>query len=94
VFLRFVVPLSANGLAATAILCLIQSWNEFTFSLFLTTTNARTLPTIVTQFLTFQGVMWGEMSAAATLTVIPVVVFALLVRNHLIAGLTFGAIKE
>lgn len=94
VFLRFVVPLSANGFAATAILCLIQSWNEFTFSLFLTTTRARTLPTIVTQFLTFQGVMWGEMSAAATLTVIPVVVFALLVRNHLIAGLTFGAIKE
>ena len=66
VFSGLIVPLVANGLAATSILCLIQSWNEFTFALFLTTTDARTLPTIVTQFLTFQGVVWGEMSAAAT----------------------------
>lgn len=91
------MPLVANGLAATSILCLIQSWNEFTFALFLTTTDARTLPTIVTQFLTFQGgVVWGgEMSAAATITVLPSVIFAILVRKHLITGLTFGgAIKE
>lgn len=93
-FVRLVLPLTANGLAATSILCIIQSWNEFTFALFLTTTNARTLPTIVTQFLTFQGVVWGEMAAAATITTIPVVVFALLVRKHLITGLTFGATKE
>lgn len=93
-FVRLILPLTANGLAATSILCIIQSWNEFTFALFLTTTNARTLPTIVTQFLTFQGVVWGEMAAAATITTIPVVVFALLVRKHLITGLTFGATKE
>ena len=94
VFIRLILPLCANGLAATSILCLIQSWNEFTFALFLTTTEARTLPTIVTQFLTFQGVVWGEMSAAATITVLPAVVFALAVRKHLITGLTFGATKE
>ncbi len=93
-FRRLILPLIAPGMAATSILCIIQSWNEFTFSLFLTTTRARTLPTQVTQFLTFQGVVWGEMSAAATLTVIPVVIFALAVRNHLITGLTFGAMKE
>lgn len=94
VFCRMIVPLTAGGFAATSILCVIQSWNEFTFALFLTTTNARTLPTIVTQFLTFQGVVWGEMSAAATITVFPAVFFAILVRKHLITGLTFGAIKE
>lgn len=94
VFCRIVIPLTATGFAATSILCLIQSWNEFTFALFLTTTNARTLPTIVTQFLTFQGVVWGEMSAAATITVLPAVIFAILVRKHLISGLTFGALKE
>ncbi|NLJ80698.1 MAG: carbohydrate ABC transporter permease [Firmicutes bacterium] len=94
VFSRLIIPLTANGLAATSILCLIQSWNEFTFALFLTTTEARTLPTIVTQFLTFQGVVWGEMSAAATITVLPAVVFAILVRKHLITGLSFGAVKE
>jgi multiple sugar transport system permease protein len=93
-FVRLILPLTANGLAATAILCLIQSWNEFTFALFLSTTSARTLPTIVTQFLTFQGVVWGEMSAAATITTVPVVVFALMVRKHLISGLTFGATKD
>lgn len=94
VFYRLILPLTRNGLAATSILCFIQSWNEFAFALFLTTTEARTLPTIVTQFLTFQGVVWGEMSAAATLTTIPIVIFAILVRKHLITGLTFGATKE
>ena len=94
VFYKIIIPLTATGFAATSILCLIQSWNEFTFALFLTTTNARTLPTIVTRFLTFQGVVWGEMSAAATITVLPAVVFAILVRKHLITGLTFGAVKE
>jgi multiple sugar transport system permease protein len=94
VFYKIIIPLTATGFAATSILCIIQSWNEFTFALFLTTTNARTLPTIVTQFLTFQGVVWGEMSSAATITVLPAVIFAILVRKHLITGLTFGALKE
>jgi multiple sugar transport system permease protein len=94
IFAKIIIPLTATGFAATSILCVIQSWNEFTFALFLTTTNARTLPTIVTQFLTFQGVVWGEMSAAATITVLPAVFFAILVRKHLVTGLTFGAIKE
>lgn len=93
-FWRVTLPLVAGGIAATAILLVIQSWNEFTFALFLTTTRARTLPTIVTQFLTFQGVVWGEMAASASITVIPIVIFALLVRKQLITGLTFGAIKE
>ncbi|BAS28043.1 ABC transporter permease [Limnochorda pilosa] len=91
---RVTLPLVGGGIAATAILLVIQSWNEFAFALFLTTTEARTLPTIVTQFLTFQGVVWGEMAAAASITVIPIVIFAILVRKQLITGLTFGAIKE
>ncbi|HHV94042.1 MAG TPA: carbohydrate ABC transporter permease [Firmicutes bacterium] len=94
VFLRILLPLSAPGLTATAIFCVIQSWNEFAFALFLTGVNARTLPTTVTFFLSVTGVIWGEMAAVGVVTALPVIIFAMLVQKHMIRGLTFGAVKQ
>lgn len=92
-FIKIMLPLVAPGMGATAILIVIQSWNHFVFALFLTSTNARTLPTMITRFLGYTGVVWGPMAAASTLATIPVVVFAVIFRKKLIQGLTFGAVK-
>ncbi len=93
--LRWIVlPLIAPGLAATAIFCVIQSWNEFVFAFFLTSFNARTVPTTVTFFLSVLGVIWGEMAAVGIVATLPVLIFALLVQKYLVRGLTFGAIKS
>ena len=94
VLTRVLLPLSIPGLTATAIFCVIQSWNEFTFALFLTGVSARTLPTTVTFFLSVTGVIWGEMAAVGVVTALPVLVFAMLVQKHMIRGLTFGAVKQ
>ena len=94
VMVRVLLPLSAPGLTATAIFCVIQSWNEFAFALFLTGVNARTLPTTVTFFLSVTGVIWGEMAAVGVVTALPVIIFAMLVQKHMIRGLTFGAVKQ
>jgi multiple sugar transport system permease protein len=91
---RVMLPLALPGLAATAIFCVIQSWNEFAFALFLTGVNARTLPTTVTFFLSVTGVIWGEMAAVGVVTALPVLVFAMLVQKYMIRGLTFGAVKQ
>ena len=89
-----VVPLVSPGLIATAIFCVIQSWNEFTLAFFLTSFRAKTVPTIVTEFLSVTGVLWGEMSAVGVVAILPILIFAFLIQKQLIRGMTFGAMKE
>lgn len=90
---RIMFPLAAPGLAATSIFCLINSWNEFTFAVFLTSVRASTLPTTVTQFLSAAGTSWGAMAATGVVTIIPVLIFSLLVQRYMVKGLSFGGVK-
>jgi multiple sugar transport system permease protein len=94
VFSRILLPLALPGLVATAIFCIIHSWNEFVFALFLTSSEAHTLPTTVTLFLSVTGVVWGEMSAVGVITILPVLVFSMVVQRFMIRGLTFGAVTS
>jgi multiple sugar transport system permease protein len=93
-FLRVTLPLSAPGLAATAVLCFILSWNDFFYALVLTRTNASTAPVAIVNFIQYTGWEWGRIAAAGTLVMLPVVIFSLLVRNYLVRGLTAGGTKE
>jgi multiple sugar transport system permease protein len=92
-FLRVILPLSAPGLAATAIFCFLFSWNDFFYALILTRTQAMTAPVAVVNFMQYQGWEWGKIAAAGTLVMLPVVIFSLIVRNYLVNGLTAGAVK-
>jgi multiple sugar transport system permease protein len=92
-FLRINLPLAAPGLAATAILCFLFSWNDFFFALILTRTDATTAPVAVVNFLQYEGWEWGKIAAAGTIVMLPVLVFSLLVRRYLIGGLTAGALR-
>lgn len=91
---RIIMPLILPGLAATAVFIVMQSWNEFALALFLTSFEARTLPTMVTMFLSVGGIVWGEMAAVGVITTLPVLIFALFAQKYLIRGLTFGAVKS
>ena len=88
-----VLPLVLPGMTATAIFCVINSWNEFVFANFLTSIYSKTVPTSVMMFLSVSGVKWGEMAATGSIAVLPVILFAILVQKNMIRGLTFGAIK-
>jgi multiple sugar transport system permease protein len=92
-FLRINLPLAAPGLAATAILCFLFSWNDFFFALILTRTDAMTAPVAVVNFLQYEGWEWGKIAAGGTLVMLPVLVFALLVRRYLVGGLTAGGLR-
>ncbi|MEO7006723.1 MAG: carbohydrate ABC transporter permease [Terrimesophilobacter sp.] len=89
---RVHVPIMAPGIASTGILLLIQSWNEFAFAQFLTSTAARTFPTTVGFFLSITGTSFGQMAAAAIIGTLPVIVFAFLMRKRLVSGLSYGAV--
>jgi multiple sugar transport system permease protein len=91
---RVVLPLVAPGLAATAIFCLIVSWNELLFALILTQTDAAmTLPVGIAGRVTQYEIKWGVMSAAGVVAMMPILVFALMVQRYLVRGLSLGAVK-
>ena len=92
-FLLITLPLMGSGLIASTILIFIGAWNEFSLAYFLTSTEARTMPTTIAFFMTHSGIQWGPMFATAMLGTLPVVVFALLVRRYFISAMTFGAVK-
>ncbi len=91
--MRVSLPLVVPGMAATAILAFLYCWNEFLYAVILTGRNARTLPVIITSFMTNKSVLWGRIAASGTLVLIPVLIFALLAGRYLVRGLARGAIK-
>jgi sorbitol/mannitol transport system permease protein len=90
---RLVIPLTAPGLAATVLLSVIFSWNEFLLAVNLTAANSGTLPVFISGFMTSEGLFWAKMSAASTLAVAPVILAGWLAQRSLVRGLTFGAVK-
>ncbi len=92
-FTRIILPITGPGLAATAILCFLYSWNDFFFALILTRTEATTAPVAVVNFLDHEGWQWGKIAAGGTMVMMPVLVFSVAVRKFLISGMSAGAVK-
>ena len=93
-FRRITLPLAAPGLAATAVLCFIFSWNDFFYALILTRTSAMTAPVAIVNFMQYEGWEWGKIAAGSTLVMLPVIVFTFFVRAYLVRGLTAGGVKD
>jgi sorbitol/mannitol transport system permease protein len=92
-FFGIALPLSLPGISATALLAIIFAWNEVFFALNLTTSNAAPLSVYIGSFKTSEGLFWAQMSAAAALTVLPVMIFGWVAQRQLVRGLSFGAVK-
>jgi ABC-type glycerol-3-phosphate transport system permease component len=90
---KVVFPMAAPGIAVTAIFCLLFAWNEYLFAFILTRNVAKTITVGVGDFWTQRGVLWGPLSAAATICVIPMIAFALMLQRYIVRGLTFGAVR-
>jgi len=94
-FWKFTLPLLVPGIAATAVFALIFSWNEFVFAIFLTSSDdVRTAPPAIAGLIGGTTVDWGLVAAASVVFALPVLVFAYLVRKHLVAGVTLGAVRR
>lgn len=94
-FFKIIVPISMPGLLSTLIFSMILAWEELLFALVLTNRYASTIPVSIAGIAgdTVNGANWGALTAVGTITVIPVVIFALLVQKWLIQGLADGATK-
>ncbi len=93
VFRRIALPLARPGIVSTAILGIIASWNNFIFSLILAGNSTRTLPVAIFNFVSYDSLNWGGLTAASSIITLPVLAMAFLVQKHIVRGLTFGALK-
>lgn len=93
-FYKVVLPQAATGIASTAIFCLIFAWNEYAFAVLLTSGTAQTAPPFIPTIIGVGGQDWPAVAAGATLFLIPVMVFTILLRKHLLRGITFGAVRK
>ena len=93
-FRKVVLPQAATGIASTAIFCLIFAWNEYAFAVLLTSGTAQTAPPFIPTIIGVGGQDWPAVAAGATLFLVPVMVFTILLRKHLLRGITFGAVRR
>ena len=85
---------AATGIAATTVFSLIFVWNEYAFALMLTSQNARTAPPSIASMLGRGGIEWTAIAVGSLGFLIPVIIVVFLLRNYLLRGVTFGAVRN
>jgi multiple sugar transport system permease protein len=93
-FFKVVLPQATTGIVATAIFCLIFAWNEYAFAVLLTSGEAQTAPPFIPIIIGEGGQDWPAVAAGSTLFLLPILVFTVLLRKHLLRGITFGALRK
>ncbi|GIG23682.1 mannitol ABC transporter permease [Cellulomonas chitinilytica] len=90
---EIIMPVVAPGIAATALICFIFSWNELLFARVLTATVAQTAPVYLTGFVTSQGLFLAKVCAASLVVSLPVLIAGFAAQDKLVQGLSMGAVK-
>jgi multiple sugar transport system permease protein len=90
---RIVVPVILPGIASTAIFTFVFSWNEYLMALMLTTVNSVTVPVTIAKFVMPYTILWGQLSAAVVIQVVPMLAVVFLLQRHIVRGMTLGAVK-
>ncbi|MDT6986911.1 carbohydrate ABC transporter permease [Streptomyces lusitanus] len=93
VLTRVIAPIALPGIAATALICFIFSWNELLFARVLTGVVAETAPVFLTGFITSQGLFLAKVCAASLVVSLPVLAAGFAAQDKLVQGLSLGAVK-
>ena len=95
ILLRICLPQMRAGFAATAIIAFVFTWNDFLFSLLLTSVDTRTVPVAMTRVVGADvGVDWGVFAAIGTIYLMPVLLIAFFLQGQLLRGVTFGTVPR
>lgn len=95
IFFTIFLPLAAPVTATVIILQFIASWNDFLLPLVLTLSQPE-LQTLAVGIYSFQGenqTNYAQMSAASTISLVPVIVVFLFFQRYFVEGLA-GAVKQ
>lgn len=92
-FWKIILPLIKPAIASATILVMQTSWNELIFSLQLTNLKTYPLTVGVARYVGAVSVDWGKCSAAATITMVPIIIVGFFMQKYLVTGMTAGAVK-
>ena len=92
-FLKMALPLSVPGVVASALYCIIFSWNDFLFALMLTSPKTKTIPLGIMASFSSVEISWGKMAAMSLIAIIPALIIALFLNRYFVQGLTMGSAK-
>ncbi|CDG82118.1 carbohydrate ABC transporter permease [Janthinobacterium agaricidamnosum] len=92
-FRHIVLPLSVGGIASTALVCMVWSWNESFWSLNLGASSAGTLAWLIASYSSPEGLFWAKLSAASLMAIAPIMALGWFCQKQLVQGMTFGAVK-
>lgn len=92
-FRHIILPISIPPLTAAAVFAFIEAWNEFFFALILTRQSSQTVPLVIAQFAGQYQTVFGQMMAAALISVAPVILIAILFRDQILRGFADGMMK-
>lgn len=91
---KIVIPEAFPVMLATAVFVLITAWNEFVFVQLLNPDEYATVPPFLYAIIGYGRTEWGRMAATSVIFLLPIILFTFLVRNHLLRGVTFGAVRR
>ena len=92
-FFMVILPVTKPGIIASSILAFIGAWNEFLFAVILSINKSKTLPVIISGFITDRGLAWGPMAVTAFITLLPVLIIVWMAQKNFVQGLAMGAVK-
>jgi multiple sugar transport system permease protein len=93
ILLLIIAPMARAGIAVTAIFTFVFGWNEYLYALVLTIDRATTLPIQISKMIDAYSVLWGPLSAAVVVQLVPMVAVIFFLQRHIVRGLTLGAVK-
>jgi multiple sugar transport system permease protein len=92
-FFKIALPLSVPGIVASALYCIIFSWNDFLFALMLTSPKTKTIPLGILASFSSVEISWGIMATMCMFAIVPAVIISLFLNRYFVQGLTMGASK-
>lgn len=93
-FVLIILPLALPGIFSVGIFVFVLSWNEYLFaSVLMSSTETKTVPVGIAEFITSFDIRWGEIMAMGTLATVPVVILFLCIQKYFLRGVLAGAVK-
>ncbi|MEA4940681.1 MAG: carbohydrate ABC transporter permease [Christensenella sp.] len=92
---KVIFPIALPGVFTSAIMTFIAAWNEYLLTMTLNSDKQfQTVPVAINALRTQFSILWGEITAATVVVVIPTLIIVLLFQKQIVSGMTSGAVKE
>jgi multiple sugar transport system permease protein len=89
-FVRVALPTVRPGIVASAILCIMFSWNDFLYAMFLTRSETKPISVALLSAYGTYDISWGTLGALAHFSTLPIVLMMIALNRYFVQGLTRG----